>query len=327
MPKRENLIGQKFSHLTVIELDEEKTKEKKKSYWICECDCENHTRMSVLASNLKRGNSTKCKYCRAENLIGRTFGRLTVIHRYIDEQDHVQWECQCECGNSLIIRGDSLKSGHTKSCGCLQKEKVGQLKLKDFTGQKFGKLTAIKRSERKDSNGQYYWYCDCECGTKNIEISGNNLTSGHTGSCGCVKSHGEEKIAQILSKYNILFQREYRISNFIMSTGGSPRFDFAILNSDNTVKYFIEYHGEQHWIARGNIFTQEKVNIIQQRDMEKEKYCIDNNIPLIIIPYTHFNDIILEDLQLETSKYTTKEKHNAALDVMESCQIEVINRN
>ena len=41
--QRENLIGKKFGHLTVIRLDEEKTKEKKKSIWVCECDCEDRT--------------------------------------------------------------------------------------------------------------------------------------------------------------------------------------------------------------------------------------------------------------------------------------------
>lgn len=90
---RENLIGQKFSHLTVIELDEEKTKETGRTHWICECDCEDHTRLSVLVTNLKSGNSTKCKYCRAKNLIGQKFNQLTVIKRIIDKNDKVVWKC------------------------------------------------------------------------------------------------------------------------------------------------------------------------------------------------------------------------------------------
>ena len=43
MAKREDLTGQKFGHLTVIKLDEEKTKISKRTHWICECDCEDHT--------------------------------------------------------------------------------------------------------------------------------------------------------------------------------------------------------------------------------------------------------------------------------------------
>ena len=70
MPSRKDLVGQVFSHLKVIELDKEKTHEKKRTHWIVECDC--GTQFSVLGSNLGR-NTTKCKYCRAENIIGQKF--------------------------------------------------------------------------------------------------------------------------------------------------------------------------------------------------------------------------------------------------------------
>lgn len=115
----QNLIGQKFGQLTVLCLDEEKTKTSKRAHWLCECDCADHTRISVASSNLKSGNSTRCKYCRSQNLVGQVFNKLTVLKRVIDEQDKVKWLCQCECGNTVVVRGDSLKSGHTKSCGCL----------------------------------------------------------------------------------------------------------------------------------------------------------------------------------------------------------------
>lgn len=299
MPKREDLTGQKFNHLTVIQLDEEQTLHKKRSYWICECDCEDHTRLSVLASNLKRGNTTKCKYCKAENLIGQKFNNLTVIKRIVDDQDKIKWQCQCDCGNIVIVRGDSLRSGHTKSCGCLQKKFISELNSKNLIGEKFGKLTVVKRSQKKDPNGQYYWICNCECGTTNIEIRGHNLISKGTSSCGCISSKGEEKIANILTKNNINFKREYVVKNFILSTGGNPRFDFAILNKNNEIQYFIEYQGEQHYMSRGNIFTPEKVALIQKRDQEKLNYCQLNNIPIIYIPFTKYDTIELKDLILQ----------------------------
>lgn len=37
---RKNLINQKFNHWTVLSLDEEKTASSKRTYWICQCDCE-----------------------------------------------------------------------------------------------------------------------------------------------------------------------------------------------------------------------------------------------------------------------------------------------
>ena len=52
--------------------------------------------------------------------IGDVFGKLTVISREPDSiSRHRRWLCRCECGNTKIIREDSLLKGSTKSCGCL----------------------------------------------------------------------------------------------------------------------------------------------------------------------------------------------------------------
>ena len=61
---------------------------------------------------------------KAINLIGKKFGRLTVIKREYpnDKWRHTRWLCKCECGMEKIILGDDLKSGKTRSCGCLYKE-------------------------------------------------------------------------------------------------------------------------------------------------------------------------------------------------------------
>ena len=296
MPKRKNLIGQKFNHLTVIELDLDKTQSSGRTHWICECDCEDKTRLSVSACNLQRGNSTKCKYCRAENLIGKQFNQLTVIKRIITDEDKVEWLCQCSCGNTKIIRADSLKSGHTQSCGCLQKKHISELNFKNLIGQRFGKLVVTNRSQKKDTKGQYYWFCKCDCGSVNLEISGHNLVAHRTISCGCIRSKGEEKIASILKENNIPFIREYILKDCTLTTGGHPRMDFAILNKNNEIEYFIEYQGEQHYYARGDIFTDENVKKIQQRDKEKLAYCNSINIPIKYIKYTDFNTLTINNL-------------------------------
>lgn len=56
------------------------------------------------------------------DLSGMTFGSLTVIKREVNIQSHSMWLCGCTCGNTKIIRGGSLKSGSTRSCGCILKE-------------------------------------------------------------------------------------------------------------------------------------------------------------------------------------------------------------
>ena len=65
---------------------------------------------------------------KAHDLTGQRFGRLVVIERV---ESHIQpsgqrktrWLCQCDCGNTKIVQYSQLKSGKTKSCGCLAREK------------------------------------------------------------------------------------------------------------------------------------------------------------------------------------------------------------
>lgn len=59
------------------------------------------------------------------DLTSQTFYRLTVIRRIVDNtKKHAVWLCKCECGNHTIVQSDNLRSGHTKSCGCLNKENI-----------------------------------------------------------------------------------------------------------------------------------------------------------------------------------------------------------
>ncbi len=57
-------------------------------------------------------------------------------------------------------------------------------RAKDLTGQKFGKLTAISRTEKKGHKGLAVWLCVCECG-RLTEVESYNLRSGRVKSCGC----------------------------------------------------------------------------------------------------------------------------------------------
>ena len=71
----------------------------------------------------------------------------------------------------------------------------------------------------------------------------------------------------------------------------------------------IEYDGIQHYSSKHQ-FTKEEstLEINQQRDREKNEYALSHKIPLIRIPYTQFDNLKIEDLQLQTTKFLlTKE--------------------
>lgn len=59
------------------------------------------------------------------DLTGQKFVRLTVLSR-ADNNKHgqVMWNCVCDCGNKITTNRTYLKNGDTKSCGCLDKEKI-----------------------------------------------------------------------------------------------------------------------------------------------------------------------------------------------------------
>ena len=89
----------------------------------------------------------------AKNLVGKQFGRLTVIERAgKDKFRHVIWKCKCECGNYINIVGYSLERGQTTSCGCYRKEKS----IERFTihNMRNSRIYYIWRSMRMRCNNQ-----------------------------------------------------------------------------------------------------------------------------------------------------------------------------
>jgi hypothetical protein len=53
-------------------------------------------------------------------MINKRFGRLRVIQPWGKDHGTVTYLCECSCGGRAIVREDRLRSGKTKSCGCLQ---------------------------------------------------------------------------------------------------------------------------------------------------------------------------------------------------------------
>ena len=241
---------------------------------------------------------------KALDLTGQKFGRLTVISKCDYKiNGGLVWLCQCECGNTKEVASKSLRDGKCKSCGCLKQEtdRAPKGNVKDETGNKYGHLTVIARAG-SNSGGQAMWECECDCPAHpHIIVTGDNLRRGHTQSCGCERrSHGELAVERLLIDNNIPYKQEYVAFKFANNT--NAKFDFYIDN-----KYFIEYDGETHY--RYNLHgwhNEEQLKAQQERDMIKNQWCKENNIPLIRIPYTHLKDLCLEDLLLETSKFIVK---------------------
>lgn len=104
------------------------------------------------------------------NMKGKKCGRLKVIKRVKnDKYGSAKWKCKCECGNVVNVLGQALRSGHTKSCGCLQKDKVAKREYKHgYAGTKIynvwysmkARCTKKKKQSYKNYGGRGIDYCE-----------------------------------------------------------------------------------------------------------------------------------------------------------------------
>lgn len=301
MGKLIDLTGKNFGHWTVLERGTTKRSSSGTVvYWKCRCDC--GTEKEVRGSDLKNGRSTSCGCTRKEgdkDLSNQRFGRLVAIEPVgKDKYNNILWKCLCDCGSEVNVLATLLRQGKTKSCGCLQRERTSEACKKDLTGLRFGKWTVIKETEGHILGQPTYWDCICDCGTKS-SIDARNLTSGASQSCGCERSRGERLISMLLTENKLSFIKEKTFPDLLSEKGNRLRFDFFVEN-----KYLIEYDGQQHYENEfDNLYSRPELKV---HDAMKNKYCKDNHIPLIRIPYTHYKNLCIKDLLLETSDFLIK---------------------
>jgi hypothetical protein len=100
-----------------------------------------------------------------KNLIGQRFGRLLVIERGPNAQwGDSRWWCQCDCGDRKLINGPDLRSGHTKSCGCFQMERMKVRALKHGHSRKgrrsreYDAWTEMRRRCYDPGHTSFRWY-------------------------------------------------------------------------------------------------------------------------------------------------------------------------
>lgn len=128
--KNNNIIGKRFSNLTVLE--ELETKNRRRQFK-CKCDCGNECIVEL--SNLNKGRQKSCGCTRNKNAVegkqkkaqltdpqqGDKFGKLTVVGKEIilDKKNinRTYFNCKCECGRISRVSKRSLLIGAVKSCG------------------------------------------------------------------------------------------------------------------------------------------------------------------------------------------------------------------
>ena len=133
---RNDLIGKSYGQLTVTEISEKKYRGETQYECLCTCG----KTITARRCNLLSGNTKSCgctsskrmietrrKKKPARDLVGNTFGRLTVV-KQINKKQHTNqiWLCKCKCGKLTEVAQSNLVSGHTKSCGCLSRNTTSE---------------------------------------------------------------------------------------------------------------------------------------------------------------------------------------------------------
>lgn len=129
------------------------------------------------------------------DLKGQRFGALTVTGRAISNNSRTLWNCRCDCGNKCVQEGYILRQGIVTSCGCgmhrasLRRGVETGMQV-DYTGQTFGRLTAIRRV----SAGEWLWKCACG---KETVAKPADVKNGNPASCGCgLKEASRKRIVE-----------------------------------------------------------------------------------------------------------------------------------
>lgn len=183
--RRKDEIGNRYGRLVVLEYAG-KSIYNGGTIWRCICDC--GKTVEVPGGKLRNGDTKSCGCLRHDtlDLVGKQFDKLTVIKK-CERTDgkYVKWSCKCSCGNTTKVTTGHLQSGHTRSCGCLQREVTAKTNSIDETGNKHGRLVVLERSEKRTSSNVIMWKCSCSCGNM-VEVSSTYLRSNCIQSCGCL---------------------------------------------------------------------------------------------------------------------------------------------
>lgn len=299
MGKARSEIGNKYGLLTVIE--EAGIDSSKHKLWKCKCDCGNE--IIARGSRLRNGEKRDCGCVKKHDFVdetGKRYGRLVVLEidnnpREVKDR-HIYWKCQCDCGKIISVNGRNLRSGNTKSCGCLTKgTDIDEYNAKIEVGHRYGKLTVIDRHIFPNDNRKAWWDCLCDCGNTKV-VSGVALRSGNVKSCGCLTSVGEATISKTLQFYNIPYKAQYRFSNLLSNNGGHVYFDFALFDEQG-LKCLIEYQGIQHYQDFGKFGALQR----EETDELKRIYCKKHNISLYEIRYDeNIKEKLIEILKQES---------------------------
>lgn len=163
---------------------------------------------------MKLGNQTK-------NIQRNKYGHLLVVG-YLgkDKTQNAVWECLCDCGNVVSVRGTAMM-GKRKQSYCSHQCGLLTAKIRaDITGKDFGELTAIERVGI-DKGGKSLWLFNCSCGNQKV-VTADRVMSGNSKTCGMGihypgRKHGLARTTEMKNAWSKAYQTKkvFRVPSWV----------------------------------------------------------------------------------------------------------------
>ena len=185
------------------------------------------------------------------DLAGERFGRLTVIERSPNDGRRTMWKCRCQCGSTVTVRAENLRSGNTQSCGCYEKEQtVKRLYKHGMSGTRLaGIYNAMLQRCYNINNSGYQMY-----GGRGISVCEEWLNDPKSFYDWC-----------LLNGYGDGLSIDRIDNNGNYSPENCRWVDFYTQANNTRKNVYIEFKGEVHTIKEWSRITGIKYNTLYSR--------------------------------------------------------------
>lgn len=266
--------------------------------WWATLYCDKHGEFDIRRDNHRMGDG--CYFCRNKKISQSKI--LPLEHVKLEFQENLnkgeklitvyrnnnEWYGLVNCskhGDFNIRRTVILRGGGCPKCGIEKRSLSKELVEKEFKDNLNLNETLNKVYQEKDIKGHNIWWAELNCSKHgNFDIRRDNYRAGQ-GCPRCKASKGENKIREWLNNHNVCFKEQYKFTD-CMNINLLP-FDFYI----PSLNLVIEYQGEQHYHSIDFFGGSKRLEDQQKRDNIKREYCKNNNIRLLEIPYTEYDNI------------------------------------
>lgn len=248
----------------------------------------------VLASVFRNGR--RCPHCNGgiksnlkdfENKLKNKFGNEFLIvpgQEYVNSTTEMKFY-HSKCKKDFTKKPVYLLQGHgCSNCSKTRRKTTDEFKKEVFNlvGHEYEVLTEYKNNKEKI----IFRHNECK---KEFSMVAKDFTKKDGNRCPyCKSSRGEKKIKEILDKKGLKYIHHFKDSN--CRNKNILEFDFKIFLGDKFI--LLEYDGELHFKPWDNT-EESKLHLEKQKENDKikDKFCSDNNITLIRIPYWEKNNI------------------------------------